>query len=46
MHRFASYMPDAEVEIVPDAGHVAMVDKPEEYAAIVTRFLAQIEARK
>jgi proline iminopeptidase len=45
MYEFAALVPDAKVEILPDAGHVAMVDKPEEYAKIVSAYLAEIEAR-
>lgn len=43
MHRFASLVPNAEVEIIADAGHMAMVDKPEEYAAVVSSYLRSIE---
>lgn len=46
MFEFAELIPDARVEIVADAGHVAMADKPEEYAALVSAYLAEIEARK
>jgi len=46
MFEFAKLIPDARVEIVADAGHVAMADKPEEYAALVSAYLAEIEARQ
>ncbi len=46
MFEFAELIPDAQVEIVADAGHVAMADKPEEYAALVSAYLAEIEARQ
>ena len=46
MFEFVELIPDARVEIVADAGHVAMADKPEEYAALVSAYLAEIEARK
>ena len=46
MFEFAELIPDARVEIVADAGHVAMADKPEEYAALVSAYLAEIEAQQ
>ena len=45
MHRFAALIPRAEVEIVAGAGHMAMVDKPEEYAALLTSYLRDIEGQ-
>lgn len=43
MHEFAALIPDARVEVIDDAGHVSMVDKPDEFAAAVRRFLSRIE---
>jgi len=45
MYKFAALMPDAQVEVVADAGHVAMVDKPDEYAALVQSWLEEVEER-
>lgn len=46
MIRFADQIPDAEIAIIPGAGHAAMVDQPELYAAQLKRFLSKIEARE
>jgi len=46
MHKFAALMSDARVEVVADAGHVAMVDKPDEYAALVVSYLNDVESRE
>jgi len=45
MYEFAELISDSRVEVVADAGHVAMVDKPEEYAMLVNSYLAEIEQR-
>jgi len=44
MDMFSERIPDSRVEIIADAGHVAMVDKPEEYAKVVSAFLEQIDS--
>jgi proline-specific peptidase len=37
---YASLMPDAEVAVFPGASHFTFVEQPEEYLAVVRRFLA------
>lgn len=37
----ASRLPDARLEIVPDAGHAVHLERPAEYADVVKSFLAQ-----
>jgi pimeloyl-ACP methyl ester carboxylesterase len=39
----AAGMPDARFEIVPDAGHVVQLDRPETVAASITEFLAHAD---
>ncbi len=46
MHEFAALIPDARVEIITGAGHVSMVDKPDEFAGIVRSFLSRIEPQQ
>lgn len=42
MHeRMATALPDAELHIIPDAGHMAPTEQPEAFAAIVRSFLAR-----
>jgi pimeloyl-ACP methyl ester carboxylesterase len=38
--KLAELLPGAEVAIIEEAGHGAMMEKPTEYAAAVTKFLA------
>lgn len=45
MRRFASMMPDAEVAVIPGAGHMAMVDQPEAYVDVVRTFLTEVEGQ-
>lgn len=37
----AARLPDARLEIVPDAGHAVHLERPAQYADVVKRFLAQ-----
>jgi len=44
MRLFARMMPDAETAVIPDAGHMAMVDQPAAYMEVVREFLARVES--
>ena len=46
MEEFSDLIPNSEVQILPDAGRVGMVDKPGEYATIVNTYLAKIESQQ
>ncbi len=46
LEEFALLMPNAQVEVLLDAGHVGMVDRPEEYAQLVNTYLATVESKK
>lgn len=37
--------PEAQVEIVPSAGHLVMVERPEEFGRVLLPFLANVESR-
>jgi len=39
--RFARLIPDVRVEILPDTGHVAMLERPEQFNALLEQFLAE-----
>jgi pimeloyl-ACP methyl ester carboxylesterase len=39
----AAGMPDARFEVIPDAGHVLQLDRPDTVAATITDFLAHAE---
>jgi pimeloyl-ACP methyl ester carboxylesterase len=39
-------LPNARVEIVPEAGHSAHTDNPAAFLVLARRFLAEAEARK
>ena len=39
--RFARLIPDVRVEILPDTGHVAMLERPERFNALLEEFLAE-----
>jgi len=39
--RFAALIPDVRVEIWPDTGHVAMLERPEAFNALLEAFLAE-----
>lgn len=39
--RFAERVPEAEVAVIPGAGHALMVDRPEETVAVLRAFLAR-----
>ncbi|MDA1027724.1 MAG: proline iminopeptidase-family hydrolase [Bacteroidetes bacterium] len=43
LEEFARLMPKAEVEVLLDAGHLGMVDLPEEYAQMVNNYLTKVE---
>ncbi|MEQ9104771.1 MAG: proline iminopeptidase-family hydrolase [Rhodothermales bacterium] len=45
MHEFAALIPDATVEILPDAGHVSMVDQPEAFAAAIQAYMRRVEGQ-
>jgi pimeloyl-ACP methyl ester carboxylesterase len=40
-HRLAALLPDAELVILPSAGHSPMWDRPDEFNRLVTDFLAE-----
>lgn len=46
MYKFAEDIADVDVVIIPDAGHYAMIDRPELYANALKRFMSEIEARQ
>jgi len=39
--RFAKLIPDVRIEILPDTGHVAMLERPERFNALLDAFLAE-----
>ncbi len=39
----AAHIPHAELEIIPGAGHMVMLEKPEEVSRALARFLQQVE---
>ncbi len=41
----ADQIPTAQLEIVPDAGHMVMLERPDEVAAILARFLSGLGLR-
>lgn len=43
-HFLAERIPSAHLEIVPEAGHMVMLEKPEAVAGALARFLAKIHA--
>jgi proline-specific peptidase len=43
MHEFAALIPQSTVEILPDAGHVSMVDQPEAFAAAIQAHMLRVE---
>ena len=43
MRRIQKLLPNAKLEIIEDAGHMSMVDQPEEFNRIVRGFLNSIE---
>ncbi len=43
MHEFAALIPRSTVEILPDAGHVSMVDQPEAFAAAIQAHMRRVE---
>jgi pimeloyl-ACP methyl ester carboxylesterase len=40
-HEFGRLIPHAQVEVWPDTGHVAMLERPAAFNALVERFIAQ-----
>ena len=42
---FASLIPDARVEVIPDAGHYPTLEQPDAFLKAVQSFLAQIAAQ-
>ncbi len=38
----ANQIPSAELEIIPEAGHMVMIEKPEQFAAVLAEFLERI----
>ena len=45
MREFQSLVPGSVVEVIPDAGHVSMVDQPDLFNAAIIAFLADVEGR-
>lgn len=45
MREFQSLVPGSVVEVIPDAGHVSMVDQPELFNAAINDFLTEVEGR-
>lgn len=41
---YASLVPGAEVEIIPNSGHLTMQDQPERYVEVLRRFLDRVDA--
>jgi pimeloyl-ACP methyl ester carboxylesterase len=39
--RFAELIPDVRVELLPDTGHVAMLERPARFNALLEAFLAE-----
>jgi pimeloyl-ACP methyl ester carboxylesterase len=39
-------LPNARIEIVPEAGHAAHLENPKAFRDIARRFLAEVETRK
>lgn len=39
--RFARLIPDVRVEVLPDTGHVAMLERPERFNALLEQFLGE-----
>ena len=46
MRRAVAAAPGARLEIIEDAGHVAPLDRPEEFAGLVKDFLDGVDARR
>jgi pimeloyl-ACP methyl ester carboxylesterase len=44
-HRYAELIPGAELTVVEDCGHAMYFERPEEFAGVVTEFLAGAELR-
>jgi pimeloyl-ACP methyl ester carboxylesterase len=42
----AGAIPNAQLEVIPDAGHMVMLEKPKEVVAILERFLAKFNPPK
>lgn len=42
----AAAIPDATLEVVPDCGHALIVEKPREFAALVSQFLSRVSGRE
>lgn len=40
----AARMPEAQIEVVPDAGHLPYLDRPDAVADAIIRFLGRSEA--
>ncbi|MGB9142545.1 MAG: alpha/beta hydrolase, partial [Aestuariivirga sp.] len=34
---------NAKLEVIPQAGHFSFLDKPEEFSATISRFLAEVK---
>lgn len=45
LREFARAMPDARVEVVDGAGHMTVVDRPDEFSALVEAFMSEHEGR-
>ena len=43
---YQSLVPGARLEIIPDAGHMIMIDNPKYYAEVVRAFLRDVEGKK
>jgi proline iminopeptidase len=45
MHEQAAMTPDAEVAVIPGAGHLTMIDAPEQANGAIREFLTRVERR-
>lgn len=43
---FKKYIPDSRVVTFPNAGHIPMIEIPEESGAVVVKFIEEVSARK